>query len=275
MKLLFAMAFVLIAFAGNSFLARLAMATQLIDPVSFTTIRIVSGALMLLIFVPVGQAFRQRSWSAAALLAIYAVANTIAFVKLATGTGALALFAMVQVTMILLALQRGESLSWLTWLGMTLAIIGLAGFLLPKASTDNAAYILAAIVAGITWGGYSAARQQASPVVATAANFLLAACLLLLGQIMLTPWLAYHWQPLGVVYALASGMLTSALGYVVWYWVVRRIAGSLAATVQLFAPVMAALLGWLVLAEQLSVASLFAGLVILLGIVMVASQRRS
>ena len=40
-------AFTLVAFAANSLLCRMALGGQLIDPVSFTTLRLVGGALIL------------------------------------------------------------------------------------------------------------------------------------------------------------------------------------------------------------------------------------
>jgi hypothetical protein len=44
-------AFTLLAFAANSLLCRMALGGHLIDPVSFTTIRLVSGALALIISI--------------------------------------------------------------------------------------------------------------------------------------------------------------------------------------------------------------------------------
>jgi len=44
--------FTLLAFAANSLLCRMALGEHLIDPVSFTSLRLVSGALALILIVP-------------------------------------------------------------------------------------------------------------------------------------------------------------------------------------------------------------------------------
>ena len=88
----------LVAFAANSILARLALTDTGIDPVSFTTIRLVSGAFILWLIVR----FRTRTttvsggwWPALALLA-YALAFSLAYLSLTAATGALILFGSVQ-----------------------------------------------------------------------------------------------------------------------------------------------------------------------------------
>lgn len=275
MKLFLSIVFVLLAFAGNSLFARLAMAEALIDPLSFTTLRLVFAALALMCFVRPKISVSAFSWPGAVLLYVYALANTLAFITLTTATGALVLFAFVQLTMIVVAARRGERYRSLQWIGMAFALAGLVAFLLPKASLDNSAFIIAAIVAGVAWGGYSSLMSKQSALVATSSNFLFAGIFMLATQLVLSPWFGFNWQLSGVVYALLSGVLTSAVGYVVWYWVLTRITGGFAATLQLFAPVMAGALGWLLLSEALSLSSMLAAMVILAGIGLVARQRAS
>jgi len=102
----------LIAFAANSIFARLALGEPSIDPASYTTVRLLSGAATLWL---VGR-FRQTdisapsdsSWTAAAMLFLYAATFSFAYINLTTGTGALILFAAVQITMIAVGLYGGE-----------------------------------------------------------------------------------------------------------------------------------------------------------------------
>ena len=103
----------LIAFAANSLLCRLALRSQAIDPATFSAVRIVSGALILGLLVrwpsdapPVSGG---SSWTSAGLLFLYAAPFSFAYLHLSAGTGALLLFASVQVTMVLAALVRGAS----------------------------------------------------------------------------------------------------------------------------------------------------------------------
>ena len=86
---------VLIAFAGNSVIARLALNGGDIGPWGFSLIRFASGALMLLILSKPKLSWPAGRWTAAIALCGYGVFFSFAYLKLATGTGALLLFASV------------------------------------------------------------------------------------------------------------------------------------------------------------------------------------
>ncbi|MDC9025195.1 hypothetical protein PRO73_30650, partial [Pseudomonas aeruginosa] len=88
----------LLAFAGNSLLCRAALKDTAIDAVSFTALRLFSGALMLAVLLHL----RRRpatpargGWRGAAALFVYAAAFSYAYVQLDAGTGALLLFGAV------------------------------------------------------------------------------------------------------------------------------------------------------------------------------------
>lgn len=129
----------MIAFAGNSILCRLALKATSIDAVSFTGIRIVSGALMLTLLLKLRRrvASEGGNWRAAAALFVYAAAFSYAYVQLDAGTGALLLFGAVQVTMLLVGLLRGERLRGQALVGFLLALGGLLAQLLPSASAPR------------------------------------------------------------------------------------------------------------------------------------------
>ena len=109
-------AITLVAFAANSLLTRMALGEGSIDAASFVTIRLGSGAVMLVIIalltrqkVAIGTGLlKARDWVAALMLFLYAIAFSFSYLQLAAGTGALILFGTVQVTMILVALRLGE-----------------------------------------------------------------------------------------------------------------------------------------------------------------------
>jgi len=123
-------AFTLVAFAANSLLCRMALGGNLIDPVSFTTIRLVSGALALIpITQLVSESTEQQetkgSWISGFTLFAYAAAFSLAYVSLSAGMGALILFASVQATMIAAGLKSGEDLTPVQWVGAIMALGGL------------------------------------------------------------------------------------------------------------------------------------------------------
>lgn len=136
----------LLAFAGNSVLCRLALAEQSIDAVSFTVVRLVSGICILWLLVKIiGNNHASNStgsrlnntWLSALCLFIYAVTFSYAYIQLDTGTGALILFAAVQISMLTFALYSGESLSKFAISGFVLAISGFVYLVAPNLSTPS------------------------------------------------------------------------------------------------------------------------------------------
>ena len=112
----------LLAFAGNSLLCRAALANTDIDPASFTAIRILSGAMMLVLLLAVrpGPLPAAGSWRSAAALFAYAIAFSYAYTGLSAGTGALLLFGAVQATMLVAGLFTGTR--WSAWQAAGLAL---------------------------------------------------------------------------------------------------------------------------------------------------------
>jgi drug/metabolite transporter (DMT)-like permease len=119
-------ALTLIAFASNSILCRMALAHGSIDPTSFASLRILSGAATLWM---ISSVLRKRSrpsgsWVSAAMLALYAFSFSYAYISLGTGTGALILMGAVQVTMIIAGVRAGERPTTIQWIGLLLALGG-------------------------------------------------------------------------------------------------------------------------------------------------------
>ncbi|MEG3768612.1 EamA family transporter, partial [Alteromonas sp. 14N.309.X.WAT.G.H12] len=147
----------MIAFAANSLLCRMALADGLIDPTSFTFIRLASGAftLSLLLIVKKRNALNGGSWSGAIALFIYAAGFSFAYVSMSTGTGALLLFGAVQLTMLLWGYYKGEIFTPLQCAGFVVAISGLIILLFPGLSSPPLLAASVMILAGVGWGAYS------------------------------------------------------------------------------------------------------------------------
>lgn len=266
----------LLAFAGNSLLCRLALGPVGMDAASFTAIRLVSGAAMLGLMlrlhgVPVASG---GNWPSALALFIYAAAFSYAYLSLTAATGALLLFGAVQACMIGHGLWQGERFSTVQWLGLTLALAGLLGLLLPGLSAPPLGGALLMLGAGIAWAMYSLrGRGAGNPVVVTAGNFLRAVPIGLLLVLVFRADLSLDGA--GIAYAIASGALASGLGYTVWYNVLPSLPASHAATVQLCVPVLVALGGIAFLGEAPSLRLVLAAIAILGGIALVMGSRWS
>ena len=99
----------MLAFAANSLLCRLALGQGLIDAASFTSVRVISGAVVLALIMLPRRHGRDRSpvdWRSVAMLFTYMALFSFAYLSLAAGTGALILFGAVQLTMFIAALPR-------------------------------------------------------------------------------------------------------------------------------------------------------------------------
>ena len=267
----------LVAFAANSLLCRMALGARAIDPASFASVRLLSGALVL---VPLVKASTPKvalrscgSWRSALALFAYAIAFSLAYVSLNTASGALILFASVQVTMIAAGLARGERPTPASALGVLFAAGGLVYLLLPGATAPAIDSALIMVVAGCAWGFYTLwGRGVSHPLAVTAANFARASLPAL--AVSAFGVASMHASTRGLALAAGSGAVTSGLGYAAWYTALRGHSALSAAVVQLSVPVIAAALGIAVLGERpgprLSIASVF----ILGGIVITLAGKR-
>jgi drug/metabolite transporter (DMT)-like permease len=268
----------MLAFAANSLLCRMALQQALIDPASFGSVRLASGALMLALIVrarAAAPATARVDWLAASMLFAYVVCFSFAYVTLAAGTGALVLFGAVQLTMFAVGLRHGERFAPMAWGGFMLALAGLVYLVSPGMAAPAPLGTALMAAAGIAWGVYSLrGRGAGEPVTATAGNFLRAtpfALAVSAGSLAFAgPMLA---SAGGIALAVASGALTSGLGYVVWYAALPGLSALRAATVQLSVPPLAAVGGVLLLAESPTWRLGFSSLAILGGIAMVLFAR--
>jgi drug/metabolite transporter (DMT)-like permease len=266
----------MLAFAGNSLLCRIALRDTAIDAASFTAIRLVSGALVLWLLARTlrGSHGGRGSWASAGALFAYAAGFSFAYLSLPAGTGALLLFGAVQATMIGRGLWTGERLRGPQLLGFVLALGGLVGLLLPGISAPPLTGALLMLGAGVAWGIYSLRGKGAGdPIRVTAGNFLRAAPMALVLVLAMQVFQGTAVDGAGVGYALASGALTSGIGYALWYGVLPALKATHAATLQLSVPVIAAFGGIVFLDEHVSWRLVLASAAILGGIALVILEK--
>lgn len=268
----------MIAFAGNSLLCRAALRDTDIDAATFTSVRLVSGALMLWLLVSLRgnrAPMKQGSWGSALALFAYAAAFSYAYGGLSAAMGALLLFGAVQATMISIGIVRGDRPHPWQWAGFVVAFSGLVGLLLPGLTAPPLFSSLLMIGAGIAWGVYSLrAKGAGEPTAVTAGNFIRAVPMTLVLSLVMVA--TANIDGAGMGYAVASGAIASGMGYAVWYMALPLLQATSAATVQLSVPVIAAVGGVLLLSEALTLRLVVAGIAILGGIAIVirAGQKK-
>jgi len=280
----------LLAFAANSVLCRLALGDHSIDAASFTVVRLASGIVTLLVIlltshklkfnnksllISTSQISSKGSWAASLLLFVYALCFSFAYISLETGSGALILFAAVQITMILRAVFSGNKLHLAEWLGLLLAFIGFVYLIFPTISTPSLYGFILMTVAGIAWGFYTLkGRNSSQPLADTTYNFLRTLPLLFI-VLMINVSYGYY-TSVGIFYAILSGAIASGIGYSLWYAALSGLSTTQAAVVQLLVPVIAAFGGIILVSETINQRFVIASVMILGGIllVMLASYRQ-
>lgn len=274
-RVLLLTALALLAFAANSLFCRAALRDTAIDAATFTTIRLVAGALTLWLIVMFrrGGPGLAGDWRSAAALFAYAIAFSLAYRSLTAAAGALLLFGAVQMTMTGYGLWRGERMRGLQWLGLSVALAGLAGLLLPGLSAPPLGGALLMIFAGMAWGMYSLrGRGSGDPVSATAGNFLRTVPLTLICSLLLLD--TARWDVVGAAHAVASGALASGIGYAIWYAALPGLKASTAATLQLSVPLIATFGAIIFLGEQLTLRLVLASVAVLGGIALVILEKK-
>lgn len=260
----------LVAFAGNSLLCRAALAHTRIDAASFTTVRLLSGTVVLccLVWMRGGARTGRGNWPSALALFAYAAGFSFSYLHLTAAAGALLLFGAVQTTMIAYGIWSGERLRWLQIAGLILACGGLVGLLLPGLSAPPLTGALLMLGAGAAWGVYSLRGQRGGDSMkVTAGNFARTVPMALVLSLLLAARSSL--DPAGLGYAFLSGALTSGVGYAIWYTALPSLKSTTAATVQLSVPILAAVGGVFFLGESLTLRLLVASLAIIGGIALV------
>ena len=287
MRIALLTALAMLAFAGNSLLCRMALKFTSVDAVSFTSVRLLSGALALCLLVRFrgsGAAGKPASvvaygnWGSALALFAYAALFSYAYVGMTAATGALLLFAAVQASMIAWGLTQGERLRPLQAVGFVAALAGLAALMLPGFASPQWHVALAMLGAGAAWGVYSLRGRTTRPgqtpdaLAMTCGNFVRTLPMAIALSAATLPWM--HLDSTGLALAVASGAVTSGLGYVVWYRALPALRATHAATVQLSVPVIAAVGGVLLLSESFTWQLLVSSVAVLGGIALVLRRPR-
>ena len=274
----------MLAFAGNSLLCRMALKHTAIDPASFTSVRLLSGACVLWLLVRLRSSggsisiHQSGNWLSALALFAYAAGFSFAYVGMSAATGALLLFGSVQATMMGYGLATGERLRGTQVAGFSLALGGLVVLMLPGLTQPSLLSSLSMAGAGVAWGVYSLRGKSAQesevtdPMRVTAGNFARAVPMALILNLLV------HEQAstdiTGIALAVGSGAVASGIGYAIWYRVIPLLQATHAASVQLSVPVITALGGAVLLGESFSLTLILTSSAILGGIALVIWQKK-
>ncbi len=269
----------LLFLSANSILCRMAISTQNIDAFSFTILRIFSGAILLLIIYFYKNKTlnfdMKKNWLSSFMLFLYAICFSYSYINMFAGIGTLILFAIVQLSMILIAIFYKESFSINKILGITVAFAGLVYLLYPKEDFSISffhAFLM--IISGIAWAIYTViGKSSTNALLNTTDNFFKASIFVVLFTIFFIDSLKLDFYT--SILAISSGVITSALGYLIWYEILPKMQIITASVLQLIVPILAIFLSVIILDEVLSFELLISTFIILFGIFIALFRKKS
>lgn len=268
---LFILIFIALLFlAVNSILCKMAISTQNIDAFSFTILRIFSGAILLLgIYFYKNRNLKfdmKKNWISSFMLFLYAICFSYSYINMFAGIGTLILFAVVQLSMILIALFYREKLTINKILGIIVAFSGLFFLLYPKEDFSLSFFhTFLMIISGIAWAIYSViGKSSTNALLNTTDNFFKATIFTIIFMVFFIKELNLDLYTSFL--AVISGAITSALGYLIWYKILPKIQITTASILQLIVPILAIFLSVIVLDEKFSFELGISTFIILFGI---------
>ena len=261
----------LLAFAGNSVLCRIALGDNQIDAAGFTAVRLISAALFLYLLFSFKRIEKPLlsygHWWSSLMLFIYAICFSFAYLTLDTGTGALILFGSVQICMLTVSKLTGERFSSLELIGLAMAVIGFIYLVLPTLSTPSLSGFVLMAMSGIAWGFYTlAGKKSLQPSLDTTMNFMRTIPMAMITLLFID---FSSITNKGLVVAILSGVVTSGIGYIIWYKALPLLSNMQAAVTQLLVPVIAAFGGLVFISEPISMQLVVASILVLGGVLLV------
>jgi drug/metabolite transporter (DMT)-like permease len=284
-----ALGMVYLAWGGTYLAIRVAIET--LPPLLMASTRfLVAGALLYVWAVrrgdregdrPTGRQWLAASIIGAALLLGGNGMVTLAEQHITSGIAAL-LVATVPLWMVMLArLVLRERVGWLEWAGIVIGFGGVALLAWPSGPQRiNALGVTLVVLASISWAAGSLYARRAPmprrPLVGVAMEMLAGGAAL--GIVGLLRGEAAQVHPesfsmeslLGLGYLIVFGSWVAFSAYV---WLLRVTRTSLVSTYAYVNPIVAVVLGWLILTEPVTLRTLVAGLVILVGVALIVSAR--
>lgn len=260
----------LLFFSANSILAKVALVNNYIDAYSFTLFRILSGAITLLILIYIKEQriclSKNKNWLTSFMLFLYAISFSYAYLSLEAGLGTLLLFGVVQLSMIIIALFKKERINLQKIIGISLAFSGLVYLLFPNEEfTLSFFHSFLMIISGIAWAIYTVlGKESKNALLNTTDNFVKATIFVIIFYLLFVDDILISSQ--GFLLAILSGSITSAVGYVMWYYVLPQLKIITASIIQLIVPVISIFFSIFFLNEKLTITLIISTLVILTGI---------
>lgn len=279
LKLLTFKIIALIFLALNSILCKTALVNNYIDAYSFTFFRLFSASITLLaIYLYKNKKIDislKSNWITSFMLFLYAICFSFAFLSIDAGLGTLLLFGVVQIVMAISAIFLKEKVNLQKLLGIALALFGFVYLLYPKQSFEISyfhAFLM--MLAGTSWAIYTIMGKKSIDALGNSMDNFIKATLFIALSYFLFLNEDMFFDINGILLAIISGSITSAIGYVIWYEVLPKIQILTAGVIQLFVPVISIFFSVIFLNELFTFDLFLSTIIISLGILISIFSRK-
>ena len=282
LKLIGLISLALVFFASNSVLARMAISTQNIDAFSFTFLRIFSAtAVLSLVYLYKNRNLKidlKTNYLSGFMFFLYAICFSYSYINMLAGIGTLILFAVVQLSMIIMALFSNEKLSVKKVIGIAIAFGGLLYLLYPRNDFSISYFhTFLMFLSGLGWAIFSVLGKKSQNATLNATDSLFKA--LFFALVFGIFYILFFLNTLKIdfltsIMAIVSGSITTAFGVFIWYAVLPKIQIITASIIQLIVPIIGIFLSILLLDEEVTFDLVVSTVLILLGIFLALRKRK-
>jgi drug/metabolite transporter (DMT)-like permease len=175
----------------------------------------------------------------------------------------------------------GERLSWARIGGVVLGVCGVGVVFSNQLAVSGkralagcVALILSAMFAAYSNVLVKARGKKMDPAILAAGQMFFGLLLLLaVGFLLEGNPLRVHWTPMALIALLYLAVVGSVIAFMLYYWLVLNMDVTKSMLIALVTPVVAVLLGMIVLNEQIGWRTLFGGAMIILGIGLIVVRK--
>ena len=168
----------------------------------------------------------------------------------------------------------GERMTWSKIFGVVLGVLGVAvvfsnqlAIAGGKALAGSIALVLSAMFAAYSNVLVKAHGRKLEPTILAAGQMFFGLIpLLLIGVLLEGNPLRFRWTAMAVLSLLYLAVVGSVIAFVLYYWLVRHVDVTKTMLISLFTPVVAVVLGMVVLGEDLSWRTVAGGVMIMAGV---------
>jgi drug/metabolite transporter (DMT)-like permease len=276
---------------GSTWLA-IKVGLEFLPPFLFAGIRFAVASLFLLFLVPVLHARIPRdafSWGVMVLLGIFQVTLVYGLVFWGEQYASSGLTAVLSATLPFFVVVfahvviKTESITRRKVIGILGAFVGVTIIFWHSLSSGQGSYAQLSVLGSLAIVGSAASgglgtviAKKYSSRIAPASNVMVQS---IVGSITLSVvgiaterGIAFEFSPTAIAAVLYLGVIGSALAFVGWYWLFTKTTATNSSLILLITPVIALLLGWLILQEELEPVVALGTLLILSGVYVTVKQ---